>query len=1329
MNSVYITAGVVIILALLTALVGPLFVDWTAYRSTFETYAEQALGHKVTVLGKADMSLLPAPTLTFTDVRVGEAEDPLLIVSRFEMQVELPPLLRGEIRVLDMRLERPQLTLAMDEYGRLDWLTDATGSGALAKIDPRNIAFDQIEVDTGAITLLDARDSSSHKLENVNVAISARSLKGPFKVDGSLIHDGNPYSLRLTTGEHQADGTLRLRADLVPALQALQVTLDGTLKQEAGAPGFDGRFTASSIGTGQEPDSWRAEGSAALTADGVEVPAFDLRIGPEDRAISLKGEARVGLAGQRRFEIKASAKQIDFDRIYGEGPQKPVALDRARSEMIQRLATLPPSPLPGLISLEVPAIVLGGGILQSTRLDVETTLGGWRVTRLASRLPGRAELATQGELGTSRALAYTGTLSFNVAQPQAFLAWFNQTPSTVQSGGPLGIDGRIALQPGQWSMTGARLDIGGATATGSVSYAEGTGGRGRLALSLDASRLDFDQLGGLTGLFRQPDVAAALASSDISLGLSAREILIRGIAGKALSVQAELAGDNLTLTSLSAADFAGARIEAKGAIEDVATSPAGRITAAIEASSLAGLVALAEDLAPEAALTAQLARAADHLVPARLEASLEARTTRDGSESELTVAGSAAGGTLRLDGRFSGRTDAWRDGDVAASLALEGPDGALLLRQLGLPLTEDSALAAGEITASLNGQPAKGMALSLRARAGETRIDATGDLQLVEGAAPRYTAAVQARADDLAPVALLWDKVLPVLSGEIGMDLAFELVGEGASITLDDLKGTVAGVDIEGRLAGNLAPADATGATRLTGALDFSALDVRVVSELVLGADQWLQTDADGGWPKAAFGPVQLPNLDLALDLRAEEAFLSDTLAVSRLASKLRLKPDLLRLEAIDAGLAGGKITGNLALTRSGAEAGLSGTLQVAGARLEELVWEAGGRAVATGQLDASGEFQSSGRSISALVAALAGGGTLQLSGAELRAMNPAAFDLVIRAADAGLVLEDDKIREVFASQLDAGSLELERLDGTLALNGGRLALRNVAASAEGAELTGQALLNLNDWTLDSDITVKVDAGSNATAGAEPQAALLFSGDLAAPERSIDVAPFTAFLTLRSFEQEVERVERLQAEILERDRLMREVKYFREEALRRQQERAAQAVPAAAETPVAPAATDPARPAPAGTAPAPDRPASQRPAPDRAAPDRAAPDRAAPARQGAAVSPAPQESGRDAIGDLLNFEQRIRSAIGTPAPAGVLQPLEPAREVGAGLQPNQILESRDPLLQPPQPPAQATQQRPRPQQGAAAAAAAPRPGPRYVTDPNGLVITYPPARN
>ena len=267
-----------------------------------------------------------------------------------------------------------------------------------------------------------------------------------------------------------------------------------------------------------------------------------------------------------------------------------------------------------------------------------------------------------------------------------------------------------------------------------------------------------------------------------------------------------------------------------------------------------------------------------------------------------------------------------------------------------------------------------------------------------------------------------------------------------------------------------------------------------------------------------------------------------------------------------------------------------------------------------------------------------------------------------------------------------------------------------VAVAADAAGLTGQALVNHKAWTVESDLTLKVDPGSDAVAGAEPQAALLFTGPLDAPERKIDVAPFTAFLTLRSFEQEVQRVERLQAEILERDRLMREVKYFREETLRRQQERAASLAPVVAPQPETPAQAPSQSPA-----------EEQRPA--------VTPAPAAPARTEAKPE-------KDSIGDLLNFETKIRSTLDASRPANApanLLPLEPAREVGPGLQTQQVLESGDPLLntRPATAPAPVTAtpaQRSR-QETAAPQAAPVQRGPRYVTDPNGLVITYPAPRN
>ena len=185
LNSIYLTVGGLIIAIFLTALAGPLFVDWNAYRPDFERQAERLIGQKVKVLGEAEAFLLPTPYVTFTDVRVGDAENPLMIVSRFSAHVELPPLLKGEIRVLDMTLERPDIRLSLDETGRLITLgqkPEATRAIALA---PEAVAFDKIDIVEGSLRLSNARSGRFHDVDGINMAVTARSLAGPFRAEGT----------------------------------------------------------------------------------------------------------------------------------------------------------------------------------------------------------------------------------------------------------------------------------------------------------------------------------------------------------------------------------------------------------------------------------------------------------------------------------------------------------------------------------------------------------------------------------------------------------------------------------------------------------------------------------------------------------------------------------------------------------------------------------------------------------------------------------------------------------------------------------------------------------------------------------------------------------------------------------------------------------------------------------------------------------------------------------------------------------------------------------------------------------------------------------------
>ena len=61
MQTTLLGLAIAIILALVTALVGPLFIDWNKYRGEFEDRASQLTGLQLRVAGPIEARLLPTP--------------------------------------------------------------------------------------------------------------------------------------------------------------------------------------------------------------------------------------------------------------------------------------------------------------------------------------------------------------------------------------------------------------------------------------------------------------------------------------------------------------------------------------------------------------------------------------------------------------------------------------------------------------------------------------------------------------------------------------------------------------------------------------------------------------------------------------------------------------------------------------------------------------------------------------------------------------------------------------------------------------------------------------------------------------------------------------------------------------------------------------------------------------------------------------------------------------------------------------------------------------------------------------------------------------------
>jgi len=114
--------AIALILALVAALVGPHFVDWSRYRAEFEAQASRMTGLTVLVNGSVEARLLPTPTLTFGRIEIARRGDSRALRARsVSLEFSLTAMMRGEWRANEVRIEGAEFAAGLDSTGRLDW--------------------------------------------------------------------------------------------------------------------------------------------------------------------------------------------------------------------------------------------------------------------------------------------------------------------------------------------------------------------------------------------------------------------------------------------------------------------------------------------------------------------------------------------------------------------------------------------------------------------------------------------------------------------------------------------------------------------------------------------------------------------------------------------------------------------------------------------------------------------------------------------------------------------------------------------------------------------------------------------------------------------------------------------------------------------------------------------------------------------------------------------------------------------------------------------------------------------------------------------------------
>lgn len=1162
LNSLYFGIGVSIILALCVALVGPMLVDWTAYRAAFEAEAAQILGHPVTVRGTADARILPYPSLRFSDVTIGEdAAEPLMTVGEFDVEIELFPLLSGVINVTAMHMIRPELNVRIADDGTFEWIPAERG----VAIDPGRVHLAQVDIVDGSIHLSDARHEAPITVDGINLTLDARSLVGPYKAEGSVAVAGVPYEIKAATGSDDGTGRVPFKANVSSPLYPAVLNLDGTLEARERRPAWKGKMALARVIAKDERGSrpWSLSGDVELTSRQLLARSLALSYGSADRPFTLTGAATLDLQDAPRFEAVLSARQIDLDRTLGNGPDAPVDLSGALSALAGSIAALPLPPIDGRVGFDVPGIVVGGNIVSNLRLDVATAAHGWTIDTLEAELPGRSQLTARGQVGARAPVGFEGDVTLASDQPSTLIGWWlpGRPKSLVD-----GFDARAHLVASEdgFSLSGLEARLRDGRVSGEADYAPARGRIApRLKLALAADQLRLDDVEAVAGLFATDGGAGG--GPDVVLKAAVGTLLAGDARAEGLDVSASLVSSVLDVDRFYVRSLAGARVSAAGTISDLSTKPDGSIQLRMSAEKMDGVADLMRALFPASPAADALKRAAPALSPVNFEATVAARAAGEGTSLDVEVKGKAAATDVAGRLVFDGRVDRWEGGRTALELTLAGPDGAALMRQFGLDVGPGGPEGAGRVTVSAKGRPGSGLALAAKAEMGPTDLSLDGSLTLSPGARAKADVDVAVKSPDVGGLLALTGGVMQGVIASTPVDLAAHLSLRDGRLAATGLKGMVDGEPTSGELE-----LDRAGEVpRLSGRLAMRSTSLAALGGMVLGPGvlDFPIVESRNRWPEAPFGPALIDGFDCDIAFAFDEVAIGEGLAAHKARFSLRSSPSGTGFDDISATFAGGTAGGSLVIKRDlDGTAGISGALSLRGAAADELAWRRDGRPVVTGSLSTDLQLSATGRTISGWVASLTGGGSFSLEDGAIRFLNPRAFSPVIGLADAGKTLPEERIRAVFTDNVDVGDLAFKRIDATFTLAAGTLRAPNIIVSGTHGQTSGSATIDLSHASLSSEWRLEASAEDvSASGGAVPQVAIVFGGPMDRPTRRIDVTAFASYLGIRALEQETKRVLMMQADILERELLARVVLRGRE-ALARRDRLAAEAKARAAAT-------------------------------------------------------------------------------------------------------------------------------------------------------------------
>jgi AsmA protein len=260
-------AGIVIAILIVILVAIPFFINVNSFRPKIEATASEALGRQVKV-GNLSLSLLTG-SVSADNISIAEdpafGNTPFVTAKALKVGVEIMPLLTSkEIRVTEITLEQPQITLLKTTDGK--WNFSSLGGKAAEKSSssssssgPGNLSVAKLNVTDGKLIVGKANSSAKpHVYDQVNITVTnfSPTSQFPFRLTAKL-PAGGTADISGQAGPINATDAAKTPFEAKVKVNNMDIVASGFIDPASGIAGqasFDGTLNsngsmAKAIGT------------------------------------------------------------------------------------------------------------------------------------------------------------------------------------------------------------------------------------------------------------------------------------------------------------------------------------------------------------------------------------------------------------------------------------------------------------------------------------------------------------------------------------------------------------------------------------------------------------------------------------------------------------------------------------------------------------------------------------------------------------------------------------------------------------------------------------------------------------------------------------------------------------------------------------------------------------------------------------------------------------------------------------------------------------------------------------------------------------------------